>query len=354
MTNDYRSQKNAENKIKIKNMLKNLPEFVSEWDRSIAHSKETSTRLGYLTDVKQFMEWLSSKNSTISSTMAITLDILDSLTVDDFNEYIEDAGVFYRYSHKTGKKEIHNTSKASLKRKLAAIRSLYHYLIQSEKIVHNRVIYVELPKTTRKTIIRMEPEETAEFLDNVEYGTHLTHAAQKKHEKYARRDLAILTLLLGTGIRVSECVGINLSDIDYNQDRIHIIRKGANEDYVYFGDEVRDSLYDYIEKERKYQNAKEGHENALFLSNRNSRITVRSIQILVKKYSNNVVYGKKLSPHSMRKTYGTELYNETHDIYAVSRALAHKDIKTTQAHYVEKKDNRDIRNTVKLREKSNP
>jgi site-specific recombinase XerD len=163
--------------------------------------------------------------------------------------------------------------------------------------------------------------------------------------------LALLTLLLGTGIRVSECVGLDLNDIDFKNGGIRIHRKGGKEVTVYFGTEVEDALLDYLE-ERNQMIAEEGSENALFLSMQKKRIAVRSVENLVKKYSRMVTPLKKITPHKLRSTYGTSLYKETGDIYLVADVLGHSDVNTTKKHYAALEDERrrSARNKVKLRE----
>lgn len=165
------------------------------------------------------------------------------------------------------------------------------------------------------------------------------------------RDLAILTLMLGTGIRVSECVGIDLNDVDFNNGRVKVTRKGGYESYVYFGDEVTDALTDYFE-ERKHIEPVSGHENALFLSSQRKRMSVRSVEMLVKKYSEGVIPMKHITPHKLRSTYGTELYRETGDIYLVADVLGHSDVNTTRKHYADMDEDRrrSARNRVQLRE----
>ena len=168
----------------------------------------------------------------------------------------------------------------------------------------------------------MDVDEVAILLDEVESGENLTKNQQRYHDKTKTRDLALITLLLGTGIRVSECVGLNISDVDLKNNGIKIHRKGGNEAVVYFGEEVRDALLAYLE-ERKKVIAVEGHTDALFLSMQNKRISVRSVQILVKKYSQLVTNLKNITPHKLRSTYGTNLYNESGDIYLVADVLGH-------------------------------
>ena len=160
---------------------------------------------------------------------------------------------------------------------------------------------IETPKIHDREIIRLEPNEVAVLLDEVEKGDNLTKRQKKWHEHTKIRDLAIVTLLLGTGMRVSECVGINICDVDFETNGVKIVRKGGKEAVVYFSDEVADALDAYFD-EREEIIAKEGHEDALFLSLQKKRITDRAIQKLVKKYSECVINLKKISPSTPSKT----------------------------------------------------
>ena len=158
--------------------------------------------------------------------------------------------------------------------------------------------------------------------------------------------------MLGTGIRVSECVGLDLNDLNFEVGGIKIRRKGGYEAVIYFGDEVEDALLDYLEERERIIPA-EGHENALFLSLQNRRMAVRSVEKLVKKYASRVTSIKKITPHKLRSTYGTSLYRETGDIYLVADVLGHKDVNTTRKHYAALEDERRRRaaGAVQLREK---
>ena len=146
-------------------------------------------------------------------------------------------------------------------------------------------------------------------------------------------------------------MGIDINDIDFDVNGVKITRKGGNEMVVYFGEEVERALKDYLE-ERKDKEAKPGHEKALFLSIQNKRIGVRSVEKLVKKYAQKVTVLKKISPHKLRSTYGTTLYNETGDIYLVADVLGHKDVNTTRKHYAQMQDDnrRRAAKAVKLRD----
>ncbi|HKL98614.1 MAG TPA: tyrosine-type recombinase/integrase, partial [Mobilitalea sp.] len=196
-------------------------------------------------------------------------------------------------------------------------------------------------------------DEVARLLDEVENAENMTKTQQKYHEKTKLRDLALMTLLLGTGIRVSECVGLDIDDVDFEVNGIKIRRKGGYEVVVYFGTEVSDALLEYL-AERKKLNPVEGHTNALFLSLQLKRLNVRSVENLVKKYASTVTKLKKITPHKLRSTYGTSLYRETGDIYLVADVLGHKDVNTTKKHYaaIEDSRRRSAANIVKLREKA--
>ena len=180
-------------------------------------------------------------------------------------------------------------------RKISSLKSFYNYFFRTEKLKTNPAALVQLPKLHEKEIIRLDIDEVALLLDAVEQGDGLTDKQKAFHNRTKLRDLALLTLLLGTGIRVSECVGLDLNDIDFKNGGIHIHRKGGKEVTVYFGTEVETALQDYLD-ERNSIIPEEGSENALFLSLQKKRMNVRSVENLVKKYAR-IVTPLKRSPH---------------------------------------------------------
>lgn len=266
----------------------------------------------------------------------------------DIEEYLE----YCSYYVKDGK-EYMNDERGKA-RKLASLRSFYNYFFRNELIEKNPAALVPMPKLHEKEIIRLEADEVALLLDEVESGENLTKQQLYYHQKTKVRDIALLTLLLGTGIRVSECVGIDLQDIDFKNNGIKIRRKGGYEAVIYFGEEVETALLDYLEQ-RNHIIPAEGNENALFLSLQNKRISVRAVEKLVKKYASLVTNLKKITPHKLRSTYGTSLYRETGDIYLVADVLGHKDVNTTRKHYAAIEDDRRrmAANVVRLRENKN-
>ena len=207
-----------------------------------------------------------------------------------------------------------------------------------------------MPKQHEKEIIRLEPQEVAILLEQVEKGEKLTKSQLKYHKINKVRDIAILTLLLGTGIRVSECVGLNLNDVDLDNGALVVHRKGGYDATVYFGFEVETALRDYMDQ-RENMIPMTGHEDAFFISMQNKRMGVRSVENMVKKYTRNVTTLKNITPHKLRSTYGTSLYKETGDIYLVASVLGHSDVNTTRKHYAAISDEKRMKvtNAVKLR-----
>ncbi len=344
---NYHEKVNKDNIQKLRDLMDTLPGFCKAYFRGMSDTIASRTKIAYAYDLRVFFEFIM-KNNSYCRNYAMTdlpLEILDKIGREDIEEYME-----YLSLYKNSEDEDVFNDERGKSRKLASLRSFYNYYFKNELIKTNPPSLVPMPKLHEKEIIRLEPDEVAELLDRVEAGTDLTKKQLNYHNKTAVRDTALLTLLLGTGIRVSECVGLDLTDIDWNNDRIKVRRKGGYEDVVYFGSEVHDALAAYFE-ERKMIIPIDGHEEAFFLSMQNRRISVRAVENLVKKYASQVSL-KKITPHKLRSTFGTNLYQETGDIYLVADVLGHKDVNTTRKHYAAMKDEHKRRaaKAIKLRE----
>ena len=344
---NYHDEQKKQNILKMREILETLPHFCKDYFRGIEHYTSARTRLAYAYDLRVFFEFMH-KNNPECAKLEITefpITLLDQITRSDILEYLD-----YVSYYKKEDLEITNEERGK-SRKISSLRSFYRYFYENEMIKSNPAALVPVPKLHDKEIIRLEPNEVAILLDQVEDGTKLTKKELEYHKKTKLRDVALITLLLGTGIRVSECVGLDLNDVDFDVNGIHILRKGGKEAIVYFGDEVEIALLDYIEQ-REHIIPEEGHENALFLSLQNKRISVRSVENLVKKYASRVTTLKKITPHKLRSTYGTSLYQETDDIYLVAAVLGHNDVNTTKKHYAAQDDmqRRLAANKVRLRE----
>lgn len=345
----YHEQVNIDNILRLRDVLKTLPPFAKDYFRAIEPTTSTRTRISYAYDIRIFFQFLLTENPSLrgKSVCDLTVDLLDQLQAVDIEEYQEYLKVYHNDD-----KTLTNGERG-LKRKMSALRSFYAYYYKRELIRTNPTLLVDMPKLHDKEIIRLDADETAELLDYIEHcGDHLTGQKKVYYEKTKYRDLAIVTLLLGTGIRVSECVGLDVKDIDFKNGGIRVVRKGGNEMMVYFGEEVEEALLNYLEI-RASITPVAGHENALFYSTQRKRIGVQAIENMVKKYAREITTTKKITPHKLRSTYGTSLYRETGDIYLVADVLGHKDVNTTRKHYAALEDERRRRAASMVRLRKN-
>ena len=344
----YREHTDIENTLKLREVLKTLPPFCKDYFRAIDATTTTKTRISYAYDIRIFFQFLLDQNPAFRnySMQDFTVDVLDNIRALDIEEYQE-----YLKVYKNGDK-LETNGERGLKRKISALRSFYAYYYKREMIHTNPTVLVDVPKIHQKSIIRLDTDEVALLLDYIEHcGDHLTGQKRVFYEKTRERDLALVTLLLGTGIRVSECVGLDIEDVDFKNNGIRVTRKGGNEMVVYFGPEVEKALKNYIAV-REGITPLAGHEHALFYSAQRRRIGIQAVENLVKKYAREITTTKKITPHKLRSTYGTALYQETGDIYLVADVLGHKDVNTTKKHYAALDDarRRQAASAVTLRE----
>ncbi len=339
----FKEQSDAKRILQIREIIRELPQACSDFIRSIAVTTGTFTRLAYAIDLRTFFNFLHAERVAFADKPIRLLEDsdLEKLTRNDITAYTE---YLTYYLKDTDDDSVPNKAfvnhDLSIKRKLCSIRSFYDYLFKNQRISSNVTELVPLPKVHEKPIIRLSREEMSRILSVSQTGEALSKGQQKFQKITAKRDFAMLSLFLGTGIRVSECVGIDLNDLDMENNAFLVTRKGGNQVVLYFPPEVADALGEYLD-ERMQIEPVPGHENALFLSLQRKRITQRAVQNLVKKYAAVAAPLKqKISPHKLRSTYATNLYQETSDIYLVADVLGHSSVDTTRKHYADMTDAR--------------
>jgi site-specific recombinase XerD len=337
--------------MKLRELLNTMPGFCRDYFRGIEPTTTAKTRIGYGYDIRTFFRFLLTQNPCFKDAAMtdIKLQDLDQLEPVDIEEYLE----YLKYYTYDG--EVFTNDERGIKRKFASLRSFYSYYQKRKQLKNNPTVVVDMPKLHNREIVRLDEDEVSELLQLVEHGgDDLSGMKKVYYDKNKRRNIAIFTLFLGTGIRVSECVGLDVEDVDFKNSRIRIIRKGGKEEYIYFGDEVCQALADYIENDRNQIVAKEGHEHALFYSIQKRRISVQAVENLVSDFTSQLTTFKHITPHKLRSTYGTSLYRETGDIYLVAEVLGHNDVNTTRKHYAAMEDDkkRSAANAVTLHKKS--
>ncbi len=342
---NFYQERNQNNLKKIEELLEELPPFLDEYFLGIENQTSSLTRLNYAYDLRIFFHYLVTKRLQGKTVKSLTLSDLENVSgtdIERFLSYLSD----YNFN---GTQE--SCSERAKARKLSSVRALFRYFFKKDKIKVDNAAKVSMPKLHEKEIIRLEVNEVVELLNCAENGKGMSEHQKSYHENTKVRDMAILTLFLGTGIRISELVGLNNEDIDFTTNSFVVTRKGGNKAILYFSDEVADALARYLAFKETDKNTPL-NEHALFLSLQMKRISVRAVEQLVKKYSRIVTPLKKISPHKLRSTYGTELYRETGDIYVVADVLGHKDVNTTKKHYaaISEDARRSVAGKVRLRE----
>lgn len=320
---------------KTNSLLSTLPSFVKKFFNHIkGQGMSPRTRLQYAYDIRKFFTFLeqSAGFQNVDLKGCTASEIMDRLTVEDIQEYMETLE-YYQITGSDGKTETRLASPSAKARRISSLRSFYKYYFKIGDIQNNLADLMDIPKIPDKKIGVMDKSQVARILSAVTETEGLSETEIKRHKRIEKRDYAILMLFFGTGIRVSELVGIDVLDIDFYNDSLLVTRKGGDEDEVYFGTEVEAALLDYLENGRGELLAGNTKENAFFLSIQHKRLTVRSVELLIKNYAEKAGLNMKVTPHSLRRTFGTNLYEETSDIYLVADALHHSSVETTKKHY---------------------
>ncbi len=360
---NYKDEIREKDTAKYDEILRTLPQYVSSYIMHKALKLEPKSLLSYVRDIEAFINYLAVMNEV--NPKDVFPEYLEKLSTEELDEYFVGLKKIGRNEKEKGNQNV------TIRHNIISIRGLYEYLFIEGYIKTNPMLRIEMPKVNEKDIIRLDKEEAKDFLETVQDGNGIgfnNGMAEKYHKIQGFRDTVILTLLLNTGIRVSECVGLNIGDVDLKRSSLLVTRKGGKEDHVYFNDDVRDLLKDYIEVRKQAETytvpeelknnpssdefkkadavAKSAKE-ALFLSSQKKRMTVRSIELLVKKYKQRAGINKNITPHKLRSSFGTLLLEETEDLYAVSKALGHRGTQVTQR-YAEYTDERKRANREKV------
>jgi len=342
---NYYVQRNRQNVETIDKLLENdLPEFCLDYFLGIDSMTSTLTRLNYAHDLKIFFDFMCKKRyggkKTVKDVSLIDLENITNNDIEYFLVYLSN------YEYNGVQRTCNERAKA---RKLSSVRAMFKYFFNKGQISVDNSAKVATPKLHEKPIIRLDGDEVFSIIDTAESGNGLTPHQLAYHEKNRVRDSAIIILFLGTGIRISELVGLNNEDINFKDNSFIVTRKGGSKSILFFDEDVAAALKRYLDYKDECELANSG-DGALFLSSQKKRITVRAVENLVKKYAQIVSPLKKISPHKLRSTYGTQLYKATGDIYVVADVLGHKDVNTTRKHYaaISEDTRRSVVGKVKL------
>ncbi len=345
--NDYFIERNNKNTIILRKLKSELPHFCEEFFLGIDSKTSMLTKVNYARDLKIFFTFLTKEIYEFNNKnlKQLNYDDLNNITSTHIEMYLD-----YLSYYTDDKNESHSNSNKTKARKISTLRAFFKYLYKKERIKENVTNKIDMPKLNEKEIIRLDINEVVDILNLAENGEGFTKNQKAFFEKTKHRDFAMLSLFLGTGIRISELVGLNVEDFNFEDNSFVVTRKGGNRMILYYSEEVKNALVNYLNfRAEKQPNLSK--EEPFFISLQNKRINVRSVENLVKKYAKVTTPLKKITPHKLRSTFGTNLYAETKDIYVVAEVLGHKDVNTTKKHYAAITENlrRDALTGVKLR-----
>ena len=244
---NYYVQRNNKNLQTIERLLEELPSFCYDYFLSIDSQTSTLTRLNYAHDLKIFFYFLQEKKFRKSKTvLEITLDDIEKVTSNDIEYFL---GFLSHYNF-NGKEHICNERAKA--RKLSSVRAMFKHFFNKDMISVDNAAKVSTPKLHEKPIIRLDSNEVFDIIEAAESGDGLTPHQRAYHEKTRVRDTAILMLFLGTGIRISELVGLNNEDLNFKDNSFIVTRKGGNKSILYFDEDVAAALQRYLDyKENK-------------------------------------------------------------------------------------------------------
>lgn len=292
-------------KRKIANRLEKAPGIIEEYYYSLISSgKSYDTAYRYINYLISFVQFTFQDN--------VDEQFYNNVKPVHVNKYIASL----RTKHVNGKAERASDSIRAVQ--WSAINSFFQFLVP-EYIGNNPVEHTTRPKMKdNPKVTYLTPEEITKMMANVE---------RNAQRKFKNRDLCILKLGFSTGLRISAIIQIDIDDIDLEQNYIRVTEKGDYDNYVMFGENLKTQIMAWLEDRKEYFS--ECNSNALFVSKRNSRISDDMVAEMLTKYAQGAT-DKHVTPHVMRHSCATNLYEKTGDIYLCSKQLNHKNVSTTQ------------------------
>ena len=317
-----------------------LPDFVTEYLIEYYTGESVNTQIGYAIDIRVFFNYLKLEVlKGVKDIKDITVKDINNLKVTDlirFKSYLRE---YEQETHTvTGKiiKRTYRNSAYGINRKMSAVRGMFIYLYKTEQIKENITDKVDFAKLHQKIKKRLTSQETCDLLDVIYNGEkYYEGRLLTEYKKRKARDTAIFTTYLGTGIRVSELINLNIEDLDLDTNSFIVTRKGGDQQEIFMPQQVKETISEYLEQEKKLRETIE--KGPLFLSRNGKRFTTAGIEKLLKNYCRTVSITNpdKTRPHALRRTFACQLLEDGVDIKMVAELLGHKNIEVTHKYYAQ-------------------
>ncbi|CAM3109849.1 Site-specific recombinase XerD [Lactobacillus bombicola] len=347
----------------IEDELTKMPDFVQEYNFGTNHSLATTYQ--YLTEIRRFFDWLRKEGiSSAQKNSDITTTTLANLHRNDIMLYIN-------YLGHVKNQQGHLNSPTTINRSINALRSLFKFLtITADNndgqpyFERNVMLKIDSLNNTKTLNYRAHILESHMYIGDLKYQflnyiennfeKHCNPHALPSFKLNKERDMAIIAVILGTGIRVSECAGINISDLNLKKATLDVTRKGGQKDSVPIAEWTLTYLVKYQKiRSQRYKATKK--ETAFFLTrwhHQTRRMTTSAIEKMVNKYS--ASFGHPLTPHKLRHTLASELYGVTKDQVLVAQQLGQKGTSATDLYtHVDQHKQREALNKITQSNNSN-
>ncbi len=334
----------------------NLPGWLKDYTIYLKGSISLTSRKAYLNDLLYFLDYLIRETDITEAAVPrkITLEEFQRITAREINWYLDYLSRYITIQNER-ETQIENHSR-SLSRKRSSLSVLFKYLFRSEMIpvnITDAFNPIKLPKPQPDAIKRLEIEEVSKMMEIVMSGEGLNEREKKFWSKTRYRDRAILVLFVTYGLRLKELQQLNISSFNYGRGEFRIFRKRGKEVLMPINKTCEQVVKEYINLERASDNILTADaKDALFLSNRKTRLAERSIQVIVNKYTSiamDVPRGSGYSPHKLRATAATSLIEYGFSIFDVQNLLDHDNVTTTQLYAAHKRHaKRDLINQYEV------
>jgi integrase/recombinase XerC len=287
-----------------------MEQLIEQFLEHLRYERNVSshTLRNYSSDLEQFLDFLAPADPTTGKRTTPEVSSIDHLTIREWLASL----------HSAQKK------KASIARKLAALRTFFQFLVREGMLELNPAKLVATPKLEKKLPKHLSIEEAVRFIESPDPETDL-----------GKRDRAMLELMYATGVRVAELTTLNLADVDFRNQLVRVTGKRRKQRIVPFGDPASAAIRSYLDVRDKFLlNApiSKRDEEALFLNYQGTRITTRSVGRMVEKYIRICAGMHNISPHALRHSFATHLLDSGADLRDIQELLGHARLSTTQVY----------------------
>lgn len=338
--------------------MKELPDFATEFIQSLEYNSSIRTRIAYCKDLNIYLRFLIDELGIASHKKVKELvigDIKDIIEKDirDFLSYLSHYTVEYKSSVGKIINQSYSNSQQGKNRKIATLKSFYTYLSRVYE-VHDPTRHIVIKLNERVEIKNSLSSDEIDTLVATVLGDLTGESERKKvfHKRLRLRNANIILLLAYSGIRISELNALDVNDFNIDDGSFVVTRKGGDQERMYISDEILPYLRDYIDQRKLVLDVDIEYKNALFLSTQKKRLSTRQIRKVVNDYAK-IAGFEDITAHSLRRSFGMALYNQSSDILLTSETLGHSSTQTTYKYYArpaEDRKRRALKNFIYIKE----